>query len=54
MGVVIPLEGAGSKKRASIEPLVKLTQADMDRVNEFDPVACPQPCRADPRNRQLI
>ena len=34
MGVVIPLDGAGNKKRASIEPLVKLTQADMDRVNE--------------------
>ncbi len=34
MGVVIALEGAGSKKRASIEPLVKLTQADMVRVNE--------------------
>ena len=34
MGVVIPLDGAGNKKRASIEPLVKLTQADMERVNE--------------------
>ena len=35
MGVVIPLEGAGNnKKRASIEPLVKLTQTDMERVNE--------------------
>ena len=34
MGVVIALEGAGAKKRASIEPLVKLTRADMDRVNE--------------------
>ena len=34
MGVVISLEGAGSKKRASIEPLVKLTLSDMERVNE--------------------
>ena len=34
MGVVIPLEGAGNKKRASIEPLVRLTKADMERVNE--------------------
>src|SRR6476660_6751052 len=34
MGVVIPLDGAGNKKRASIEPLVKLTLADMERVNE--------------------
>jgi octaprenyl-diphosphate synthase len=34
MGVVIALEGAGTKKRASIEPLVKLTHADMERVNE--------------------
>jgi octaprenyl-diphosphate synthase len=33
MGIVIPLEGAG--KRASIEPLVKLTSVDMDRVNEL-------------------
>jgi octaprenyl-diphosphate synthase len=34
MGVVIPLDGAGNKKRASIEPLVKLTASDMERVNE--------------------
>ena len=34
MGVVIPLDAAGNKKRASIEPLVKLTLADMERVNE--------------------
>ena len=34
MGVVIPLDGAGNKKRASIEPLLQLTAADMDRVNE--------------------
>jgi octaprenyl-diphosphate synthase len=34
MGVVIPLEGAGNKKRASIEPLVRFTQTDMERVND--------------------
>ena len=34
MGVVIPFEGPGSDKRASIEPLVKLVRPDMDRVNE--------------------
>ena len=34
MGVVIPFEGAGSEPRASIDPLVKLAQPDMDRVNE--------------------
>ena len=34
MGLVIPFEGAGSDKRASIEPLVRLVQPDMDRVNE--------------------
>ncbi|MCA3554592.1 polyprenyl synthetase family protein [Aestuariivirga sp.] len=34
MGVVIALDGAGNKKRAGIEPLVKLTQPDMERVNE--------------------
>ena len=34
MGVVIPFEGAGSDKRASIEPLVRLVAPDMDRVNE--------------------
>ncbi|MFO1122677.1 MAG: polyprenyl synthetase family protein [Hyphomicrobiales bacterium] len=33
MGVVIQLDNAG-KKRASIEPLVKLVQPDMERVNE--------------------
>ena len=32
MGVVIQLDSAG-KKRASIEPLVKLVQPDMERVN---------------------
>ena len=32
MGVVIPLEGAGAKKRASIEPLVELTQAGQTQV----------------------
>ena len=29
-----PLDSAGNKKRASIEPLVKLIQPDMERVNE--------------------
>lgn len=33
MGVVIPLDGSGNKKRPSIEPLLKLTAADMNRVN---------------------
>ena len=34
MGVVIPFEGAGSEKRASLDLLVKLVQPDMDRVND--------------------
>ena len=34
MGVVIPFEGSGSERRASIDPLVQLTFADMQRVNE--------------------
>ena len=34
MGVVIPFEGSEPEKRASLEPLVALVQADMDRVNE--------------------
>ncbi|MBM3520049.1 MAG: polyprenyl synthetase family protein [Alphaproteobacteria bacterium] len=34
MGVVIPFDGTGSGKRASLNPLVALVQADMDRVNE--------------------
>ncbi len=34
MGVVIPFEGAEGGKRASLDPLVRLVQADMDRVNE--------------------
>jgi octaprenyl-diphosphate synthase len=33
MGIVIPFEGSG--KQASIEPLVKLSSPDMDRVNEL-------------------
>jgi octaprenyl-diphosphate synthase len=34
MGVVIPFDGGEDKKKASIDPLVRLTQPDMDRVNE--------------------
>ena len=34
MGIVIPLEGAGNKKRASLDPLVRLVEPDMDKVNE--------------------
>ena len=34
MGVVIPFEGAEGQPRASLDPLVALVQADMDRVNE--------------------
>ncbi|MBI2717719.1 MAG: polyprenyl synthetase family protein [Rhizobiales bacterium] len=34
MGVVIPFEGGEGGCRASLEPLVGLVQADMDRVNE--------------------
>jgi len=34
MGVVIPFEGAEEKKQASLDPLVRLVQPDMDRVNE--------------------
>lgn len=34
MGVVVPFEGADSAKKPSLDPLVKLVQPDMDRVNE--------------------
>jgi octaprenyl-diphosphate synthase len=34
MGVVIPFEGGEARKQASLDPLVGLVQADMDRVNE--------------------
>ena len=34
MGVVIPFDGTGSGRRASLDPLVALVQSDMDRVNE--------------------
>ena len=34
MGVVIPLE-EGKSKQASVQPLVDLTKADMDRVNQL-------------------
>jgi octaprenyl-diphosphate synthase len=35
LGVVVPLEEAKKKPGASIEPLVKLTREDMQRVNEL-------------------
>ncbi|MEO8667634.1 MAG: polyprenyl synthetase family protein [Bauldia sp.] len=35
MGVVVPFEEAKKKAGASIEPLVRLTRADMERVNEL-------------------
>jgi octaprenyl-diphosphate synthase len=34
MGVVIPFEGSEARKQASLDPLVGLVRADMDRVNE--------------------